>query len=107
MLTIQKEKFVLTESSNLILFVNILQIWNLRYSRHFWIIKHVGLEPIILSIKLNDASSYIVFSTFDYVFLFINLSLFKKKKKHHSILFLHKLFLLGLIPKSLPLLMLF
>ena len=79
-MTIQKEKFVLRESSNLILFVNMLQIWNLMYSRHFWIIKRVGFEPIILSINLNDASSYIVFSPFDYVFLFINLSFSKKKK---------------------------
>ena len=56
-----------------------LQIWNLKHSKHFWIIKRVGLESIILSINLNDTSCYIIFSTFDYVFLFINLSLFKKK----------------------------
>ena len=94
MLTIQKKKFVLTESSNPILFVNMLQIWNLRYSRHFWIIKHIGLEPIIFSINMNDASSYIVFSTFDCVSIYKFIS-FQKKKKHHSILFLHKFILIG------------
>ena len=36
-----------------IMFVNVLQIWTLRSSRQFWIIKCVGLEPIPFAINLD------------------------------------------------------
>ena len=42
-----------------------------RYFRHFFIIKYWGLEPIIFTINLDIASSSKVFSTFDYVFLYL------------------------------------
>ena len=64
-------KIDMTESSNQILFVRMLQIWNLRYSRHFWIIKCVSLEPILFAINLDAASSFKGFNTFDSVFLSI------------------------------------
>ena len=64
-------KFYPTKSSDQILFVIILQIWNLRYSRHFWIIKCVGVELIIFAINLDATSSSKVLSTFDFVFLLI------------------------------------
>ena len=40
-------KFVLIESSDQIMFVSMLQILNLKYSRHFYIINCIGLELII------------------------------------------------------------
>ena len=52
MLTVQIIKFDPTESSDKILFVNMLQIMNLMYSRNFWIIKYVGLESIFFAINL-------------------------------------------------------
>ena len=48
-----------------------VQIWNLRHSRHLWIIKCIDLEPIIFAINLDVALSSKVFITFDYVFLLI------------------------------------
>ena len=54
-----------------IIFVNVLQIWNLRYSRYFWIIKCVSFEPIFFAINLDTTPSSKVFSTFDFVFLYI------------------------------------
>ena len=41
-----------------------LQIWNIRYSRHFWIIKCVGFVPILFAINLNVASFSKVLSLF-------------------------------------------
>ena len=42
--------------------------WNLRYFRHCWIIKCVGLEPILFAINKDAASSSKAFSTLDFVF---------------------------------------
>ena len=56
-LAIQMAKFGPTKSSDQILLINMLQIWNLRYFRHCWIIKCVGLEPIIFSINMDSTSS--------------------------------------------------
>ena len=64
-------KFDPTQSSYQILFNNMLQIWNLKYYRHFWIIKYVGLEPILFAINLDVGSSSKVISTIDFVFLSI------------------------------------
>ena len=64
-------KFDPTESPNQILFVSMLQIWNLRYFEHFWIMKHVGFELIIFTINLNATSSSKVFSTFNSMFISI------------------------------------
>ena len=69
MLTIHMTKF--DESSNQILFVNMLHIWNLRHSRHFWIIKCVSFELIIFSINLDVVSSSKVFNIFYSVLLSI------------------------------------
>ena len=55
MLAVQMIKFDLTESSDQILLVIMLHIWNLRYSKHVWIIKCVGFESIIFAINLNFA----------------------------------------------------
>ena len=52
MLTVQIITFDPIESSDQIMFVSMLQILNLIYSRHFWIIKCVGLEPILFVINL-------------------------------------------------------
>ena len=38
---------------------------------YFWIIKCVGVEPIIFFINLNTASSSKVFNTLNYTFLSI------------------------------------
>ena len=64
-------KFDLIELSYQIWFFNMSQIWNLKYSMRFWIIKYVGFEPIIFPINLDATTSIKVFSTFDYVFLSI------------------------------------
>ena len=64
-------KFNPTKSSDRIMFVSMLQIWNLRYSRYFWIIKYVGFEPIIFAINLHATLSSKVFDTFYFVFLSI------------------------------------
>ena len=40
-----------------ILFISMLQIWNFKYSRYFWIIKCVGLGLIIFAINLCNAPS--------------------------------------------------
>ena len=48
-----------------------VQIWNLRHSRHLWIIKCIDLEPIFFAINLDIVLSSKVFSIFDYVFLLI------------------------------------
>ena len=74
MLTVQIIKFDPTESSDKILFVNMLQIMNLMYSRNFWIIKYVGLESIFFAINLITymfGHPFKVFSTFDSLFLSI------------------------------------
>ena len=53
-----------------------LQNWNHKYSSHNSIIKcvgstikYVGFEPIHYTINLDDISSFMVFSDFDYLFL--------------------------------------
>ena len=48
---------------------HILYIYNLRYSKHFLIIKYVGLESFLFCFNPVARSSPIGFSTFDYVFL--------------------------------------
>ena len=53
------------------MFISMLQIYNLRHLRHYWIIKYVGLEPISFSINMDVVSSSKVFSTLDSVFLLI------------------------------------
>ena len=53
------------------LFVSMLQILNLRYFKHCWIIKCVGLKPILFTINMDAASSSKVFSMFDFVFLLV------------------------------------
>ena len=70
-MTVHMTKFDPIESSDQIMFVSMLQIWNLKYSKYFWIIKCVGLKSIIFAINLNAMLSSKVFSTFDYVFLLI------------------------------------
>ena len=65
-------KFHPIESSYQIMFVSMLQILNLGYSKHFFIIKCVNLEPIIYAINPNVASSSSkIFSTINFVFLSI------------------------------------
>ena len=64
-LPIKMVKFDRTKSSNQILFVSMLQIWNLRYFIHFFIIKYVYLESIFFATNQDIVSS---FSTFDYMF---------------------------------------
>ena len=70
-LAVHMTKYDLIESSNQIMFVSMLQIWNLRYFRHYWIIKCVGLELIIFVINMDVASSSKVLSIFYSVFLSI------------------------------------
>ena len=48
-----------------------LYIWNVRYSRHFFIIKCVGFELIIFVNNLDVVLSFKVFNTFDYMFISI------------------------------------
>ena len=90
-LPVQRAKVDPKKSSNQILFINMLQIWNLRYSRHFFIIKCVGLDPILFAINLNATSSSKVFSTLNYVFLSIvlltRINKFISFKKNKDILF--------------------
>ena len=64
-------KFNPIESSYQIMFINLLQIWNLQYSSYFWIITCIGLEPIPFVINLDVASCFKVFNTLDYVFISI------------------------------------
>ena len=68
-MTVHITKFDSIKSSDQILFVSMMKIWNLRYSRHFLIFKCVGLELMIFVINLNIASFFKVFRTFDCVFL--------------------------------------
>ena len=68
-LVVQMEKFDSTELSDQILFVSMLRIWNLRYCKHFWIIKCVLLRTNLFVINLNIASSSKVFSIFYYVYI--------------------------------------
>ena len=63
--------FDLIKSSYLIMFVGMLQIWNLKYSKYFFIIKCIGLELTLFAINLNVMSSSKIFNTFDFVFLSI------------------------------------
>ena len=70
-LVVQMAKFDPIESSNQIMFVNMLQICNFRYSRHFFIIKCVGRKSILFAINLDATSSSKVFNTLDSVFLSI------------------------------------
>ena len=58
-------------SSDQILFASMLQIYNLRYFKYFWIIKCVGIKPIIFAINLDALSFSKVFNTFNFVFLSI------------------------------------
>ena len=68
--------------------VNILlQNWSHKYFNHR-IIKCVGFEPIHCAINLNVASSFRVFSEFDYVFLsnvlsFESIKLFSFKRNYY------------------------
>ena len=64
-------KFNPKESSYQIMFISMLQIWNFRYSNHFWIIKYVGLQLIIFTIHLDATSFSKVFNIFDFMFLLI------------------------------------
>ena len=67
-------KFDPIKSSDQIVFVSMLQIWNFRY---FWIIICIGLESIIFAINVDAVSFSKVINTFDYMFLSsINLSIF-------------------------------
>ena len=67
-------KFDPIKSSDQIVFVSMLQIWNFRY---FWIIICIGLESIIFAINVDVVSFSKVINTFDYMFLSsINLSIF-------------------------------
>ena len=50
------KKFDPIESSDQIISDSMVQIWNLKYSKHFWIIKCIGLEPIIFAINLDTSS---------------------------------------------------
>ena len=85
-------KFDPIKSSNQILYVSMLQIYNLKYSRYFFIIKCVGLEAIFLLLTLMLHHPLTVFNTFNYVFLSIvllisvNKFIFKNKKKIYIIL---------------------
>ena len=65
------EKFDPIDSSYLIMFVGMLQIWNLMYSMYIWIIKNVGLELIIFSINVDVVSCSKVFNTINSMFLSI------------------------------------
>ena len=69
-LIIKTTKFDSTKSSNQILFVNILQILNIRYFRYYWIIKYIGFEPIIFVINMDTASSSKAFNIFYYMFFY-------------------------------------
>ena len=60
-------KFNSTESSDQILFVSMLQILNLKYFIHFFIVKYIGIESVIFAINLNITSSSKVFITFNFV----------------------------------------
>ena len=64
-------KFDLIKSLNQNIFVSMLQIWNLRYSRHFWIIKCISFKSIIFAINFDATSSSKIFNIFYYVFLSI------------------------------------
>ena len=68
---VQMSKFDPIKSSNQILFVSMLQIWNLRYLIHCWIIKYIGIESILFGIKMNVVLFSKVFNTIDYLFLSI------------------------------------
>ena len=58
MSTVQMVKFDPTDSSNKILFINmLLHILNFRFSKYFWIIKYISLEPVFFAINLGVASS--------------------------------------------------
>ena len=70
-LAVHIAKFDMIKSPDQILFTSMLQIWNFTYFRYCWIIKCVGLEPILFAIDTNAASSSKAFSTLDYVFLSI------------------------------------
>ena len=64
-------KFNPIESLDQILFVSMLHIWNLGYSRHFWINNYVDVEPAFFTINLDIVSFSKVFNTFDFVFISI------------------------------------
>ena len=86
-LAIQMVNFDPTESLDQIMFVSMLQIWNLRYFRQCWIIKCVGLKLILFAINMDVASSSKVFCFLDSMFLSITFLIrinkfiyFQKKK---------------------------
>ena len=60
-------KFDPTEPYTQMLFVSMLQIWNLRYSRHFLIIKYIGLELILFVINIDVVSSLTFFIMWYYI----------------------------------------
>ena len=64
-------KFDLTELIDQILLFSMVQTCNLKYFKHFWIIKCVSLESIIFAINLDIVSSSKFFNTFNFVFLSI------------------------------------
>ena len=70
-LIVLMEKYDPTESSYQIMFVNMLQILNLRYYKYFFIIKYINLELIFFYINLDITSSSKVLITFDHVLLSI------------------------------------
>ena len=70
-IVVQIAKFDLTISSDQIMFVSMLEIWNLRYSRYFFIIKYIGIELIFFAINLNVVLSFKVYNTFNFMFLSI------------------------------------
>ena len=50
-------------------FVSMLQIWNLKHYKYFFIIKCISLQSIIFAININvTTSSFKVFSIFYYGF---------------------------------------
>ena len=57
------------EKSSQIMIVSMLQNWSSMYYSHHIIVKFISFKPIYCVINLDIASSSIVFSDFDYLFL--------------------------------------
>ena len=70
-LAIQMTKVDPTKSSYQIMFVSMMSLSNLRYYRHFFIIKCVCPKLLSFAINLNVALSSKVFIIFDYMFISI------------------------------------
>ena len=73
MIKFQSERGIISSpcSSHYIksLFASMLQIWNLRYFKHFRISKYIGIESFLFSINQDVTSFFKIFSTFDFMFL--------------------------------------